>query len=52
MQFVTSMYYLQKTDENKASTCTGHYIRSEIDNVNPKKSDLATKITAKKSLKK
>ena len=42
----------KKTDGNKASTYTGHYIKSEIDNVNLKKSDLATKITAKNILKK
>lgn len=42
----------KKPDENKPSTDTGHYIRSETDNFDLKKSDLATKITAKNIIEK
>ena len=37
----------KKTEENKIPTDAGHYIRSEIDATDLKKSNLASKITAK-----
>ena len=37
----------KKTEENKIPADAGHFIRSEIEVTNLKKSDLATKITAK-----
>lgn len=42
----------RKADENKPSAETGHYIRSEIDNTDLQKTDLATKIAAKNIIKK
>ena len=37
----------KKTEENKIPANAGHFIRSEIEVTDLKKSDLATKITAK-----
>ena len=37
----------KKAEENKAPADAGHFIRSEIEATDLKKSDLATKITAK-----
>ena len=50
MQYVTYMFPLKK--KNEPSTDVGHYIRSEIDNVDLKQSNLATKITAKNIIQK
>ena len=44
--------YVPPKKTNEPSTDVGHYIRSEIDNVNLKQSNLATKITAKNIIKK
>lgn len=53
-QDVISYIYVppKKTEQNKISADAGHQIRSEIENVDLKKTDLASKIIAKKNNKK